>query len=269
LTGWHADPLVVAGAAVAVMLYARGFVRLRRRGRDDLASPGRAALFAAGLAAVVLPLVSPLDTLGDRSLLSAHMLEHVLVGDVGPALLVLSVRGPLLAFTVPVAVVRIARRRLHRVLARLTRAAVAAALWAAALGSWHVPAVYDAALTRPWLHALEHACFLCAGLLVWMVLIDPAGTGRRSLGTRAALAGSVFLLGQLLCGVLFLSPSPLYAAYAAPVARPFGLAPLHDQQYAGLVMMAEQLLTLGTFVALLGLSALRFTLPPRAEIQAS
>jgi len=172
VTAWNADPLVVAGAAVAGMLYARGFVRLRRRGRPDLASPGRAALFAAGLAAVVLPLVSPLDALGDRSLLSAHMLEHVLVGDAGPALLVLAVRGPL-------------------------------------------------------------------------------------------------LLGQLLCGVLFLSPSPLYAAYTAPVPRPLGLVPLHDQQYAGLVMMAEQLLTLGTFVALLGLSALRFTLPPRAEIRAS
>jgi hypothetical protein len=59
----------------------------------------------------------------------------------------------------------------------------------------------------------------------------------------------VFLAGQALCEVLLFSPVPLYSAYAHPS--------LTDQQDAGLVMGAEQFLTLGVCVALLGASLLR------------
>jgi cytochrome c oxidase assembly factor CtaG len=44
---------------------------------------------------------------------------------------------------------------------------------------------------------------------------------------------------------------PLYASYADQSERLLGLSPLQDQRLAGIVMMAEQLLTLGTFVAVL------------------
>jgi cytochrome c oxidase assembly factor CtaG len=268
---WDPEPLVLAGAAVAAVLFGRAFVRLRRRGRADHASWARAVLFACGLAVVAVPLVSPLDAAGDGYLLSAHMLEHVLIGDAGPALLVLAVRGPLLAFAVPAGVARYATRRrwLRGLLRRLRQPALALTVWAAAIAVWHVPAAYDAALTRPWLHTLEHATFFAAGLLVWVVLIDPSRSGHLPVGVRAALAGGVFMLGQLLCAVLLLSPSPLYPAYAHAGVRLFGLSPLSDQQYAGLVMMAEQLLTLGTCVALLGASLLRQPTPARAGIPAS
>jgi cytochrome c oxidase assembly factor CtaG len=133
------------------------------------------------------------------------------------------------------------------------------------MAAWHVTAAYDAALARPWLHDLEHATFLGVGLLVWVVLLDPARTGRVSVAARASLAGAVFLLGQLLCGVLLLTP-PLYAAYVRPGMRLWGLSPVVDQQYAALVMMAEQLLVLGTFVLLLGASLMRTA---RAETRAS
>jgi putative membrane protein len=247
---------LAASAAIAAMLYARGFVRLRRRGRRDHASPGRALLFAAGLCLTLVPLVSPLDEAADRSLLSAHMLEHVLIGDVAPALLVLSLRGPLLAFVVPAELIRLSTRRLRRPLATLGRLATAAAAWAASMAAWHVPAAYDAALSRPWLHGFEHATFLGAGLLVWVVLLDPSGRGTASAAGRASLAGAVFLLGQFLCGVLLVSP-PLYPAYAQGAHRLLGLSPIVDQQYAGLVMMSEQLLVLGAFLVLLGRSVLR------------
>ena len=123
---------------------------------------------------------------------------------------------------------------------------MAVGVWILAIGGWHVPAAYDAALAHPWLHDLEHASFVFAGLLVWWQLVDPARRGRLSVGGRAALAGVIFLAGQLLCNVLLFSPAPLYAAYARE-----GLA---DQQYAALVMGAEQFVTLGACVTLLGLS---------------
>lgn len=101
LSQWSLEPTVLALAAIAAGLFLHGFVRLRRRGRRDHASLARLAIFAAGLGLMVLPLVSPLDAVGDHYLLSAHMLQHVLIGDAGPALILLSLRGPLLFFVLP------------------------------------------------------------------------------------------------------------------------------------------------------------------------
>jgi cytochrome c oxidase assembly factor CtaG len=260
--GWDPAPFVLGGAAVAACLFVRGLVRLRRRGRTDCAGAGRALLFAAGLALVVLPLVSPLDGAADHRSLSAHMLQHVLIGDAGPALLLLAVRRPLLAFVLPVAAVRFVARhgRLQGVLGELGRPAVAFGVWALAIAGWHVPAAYDAALSHPLLHDLEHATFVLGGLLVWWQLVDPARRARLSVAGRAALAGLVFLAGQVLCSVLLFARAPFYTAYAHPT--------LADQQGAGLVMGAEQFLTLGAVVAVLGLSLIRGTSdrPRRAPI---
>jgi cytochrome c oxidase assembly factor CtaG len=258
-SAWDPAPLVVAGAAVAGLRFAYAFRRLRRRGRFDHAGWDRALLFAAGLALVTLPLVSPLDAAGDDYLLSAHMLQHVLLGDAGPALILAAVRGPLLAFMLPPAIVRFVFRNgpIRALLGWLSRPLPALAVWGVALGVWHVPRLYDGALRHPWAHDLEHASFLAAGIVVWMQLIDPARTGRLTVGKRIAFAGAVFLLGQVLSDLLFLSSTPLYPAYADRSVRLFGLSPLSDQQYAGLVMMAEQIVTLGSCVLILGASALR------------
>jgi cytochrome c oxidase assembly factor CtaG len=258
-SAWDPAPLVLAGAAASALLFGRGWVRLRRRGRPDLASGSRLALFAAGLALATLALVSPLDAAGDTESLSAHMLQHLVIGDAGPALLVLAVRGPLLAFVVPAAVLRAmaGRRGLRAAFGALGRPTVAVGAWIVAMALWHVPAAYDAALRHPLLHDAEHLTFAAAGLLVWWQLVDPARHGRLSVAGRAAVAGVVFGAGQVLCMVLLLSPAPLYAAYADAPRRLFGLSALADQQYAGLVMTGEQFLTLGTCVALLGASLLR------------
>ena len=229
---WAPSPLVLGAAAFASWRFAHGFLRLRRRGRRDHAGWDRAVLFAAGTALATLPLVSPLDAVADRRL-SAHMLQHVLVGDAAPALLLVSLRGPLLAFVLPVA--------LSRVFALVERLPPWAALtaWALAIGAWHVPAAYDGALADGTLHDLEHASFLLAGLLVWAQLVDPARRRRLSAAQRLAFAGGLFALGQLLSDVLFLS-GPLYPAYGSAA----------DQQLAGLVMMVEQTLALGVLAAL-------------------
>ena len=88
------QPLVLAGAALALGLYLRAWLRLRRRGRDDHASIGRLVLFTSGVSLAVLALVSPVDPIGEQYLLSVHMLQHVLLGDAAPALILLGLRGP-------------------------------------------------------------------------------------------------------------------------------------------------------------------------------
>src|SRR5437763_17193834 len=100
-TAWDPAPLVLGAAALALWRFWHGFLRLRRRGRHDHAGWDRAFLFTAGLALATLPLVSPLDAEADR-LLSVHMLQHLLVGDAAPALLVVARRAPRLASALPV-----------------------------------------------------------------------------------------------------------------------------------------------------------------------
>src|SRR5262249_12347589 len=87
------DALPLVLGAVAAALYAQAYVRLRRRTGAAHARPVLAALFAAGLLLSVLALVSPLDAIGEDQLLSAHMLQHLLLGDLGPLLIVLGLVG--------------------------------------------------------------------------------------------------------------------------------------------------------------------------------
>ena len=248
-----AEPWVLLAAAVGAGFFLRGFVRLRRRGRSDHATWARLVLFGLGLALMVLPLVSPLDVVGDHFLLSAHRLQHVLIGDAAPALLLLAVRGPLLFFVVPTAVLRVFARAgsLRSAAGWLQLPQVALAIWALVYGFWHIPTVYDYATRNQAVHDLEHASFLVAGLLVWSLLIDPARHGRLARGQRLRVADLLFLMGTVISDVLIFSFTPLYPAYARQAERVFALTPVRDQQLAGLVMTVDQLLTLGTCVAIL------------------
>jgi cytochrome c oxidase assembly factor CtaG len=239
----------VIAAAVAALLFAQAVVRLRRRGRPDLAGWDRIALFAAGLGVTLFALIGPLDNLADEKLLSAHMAQHVLIGDLGPALTVTALRGPLLVFFLPAAILApIARNtRVRAVLGTLLKPRVAFSLWAVNLAVWHVPYLYDLALAHQNLHNFEHVCWVFCGILVWTLLVDPGSHRRLTVGGRVALAASMFAAGMILSDVLIFTFTPLYPFYHGA----YGISALLDQQLAGIVMTVEQLLTLGICVALL------------------
>lgn len=239
----------VIAAAVAALLFLQAVVRLRRRGRADRAGWDRVALFAVGLGLTLFALVGPLDRVADEKLLSAHMAQHVLIGDLGPALMVTALRGPLLVFFLPAPILAPLARspRVRGVLGALLRPPIAFGLWAANLAIWHIPALYDLALRHEWVHNFEHACWMFSGILVWTLLVDPGSHRRLSVGGRVALAAAMFATGQVLTDVLVFSFTSFYPAYHGA----YGISTVTDQQLAGIVMMVEQLLTLGTCVALL------------------
>jgi putative membrane protein len=245
---WSAPPAVLVPAALVAALFAQGWLRLRRRNRGDLADWRRAALFATGLLVVLAGLVSPIHTLGENHLLWVHMVQHVMIGDLGIGLMIVALRGPLLVFMLPPRVLGpIARDRdVRAVLAFLLRPRVAFALWALNLAVWHVPRFYIDAILHPWLHDVEHACWMLAGTLVWILLIDPGSHRRLSTAGRVALAVAMFAAGQALTDVLVFSFHPYYPLYRGA----YGFSALGDQKLAGLVMMAEQLVVLGTLVFL-------------------
>jgi putative copper resistance protein D len=239
----------VLAAAVAALLFLQAVLRLRRRGRADLAGWDRVALFAAGLGVTLFALVGPLDRIADEKLLTAHMAQHVLIGDLGPALMITALRGPLLVFFLPAPILApLARNtRVRAVLGTLLRPRVAFTLWALNLAIWHVPYIYDAALAHQNLHNFEHVYWMFCGILVWTLLVDPGSHRRLTVGGRVALAASMFAAGMILSDVLVFTFTPLYSFYQGA----YGISALLDQQLAGIVMTVEQLLTLGICVALL------------------
>lgn len=252
-SSWTLAAGPIAAALVALALFTQAFLRLRRRGREDHAPWSRAILFAAGVGISILPLVSPIDVLSDRYLLSVHMCEHLMLGDAGPALMVCAVRGPLAVFLIPGYLLGPLARTawVRRVVGFLLRPRVTLAVWVTAMACWHIPAAYDYTLTHQSVHDLEHLTFAIAGVLVWTQLIDPMRHNRLSVPQRLLFALSVFVFGQLLGDVLIFTFHPLYASYANQSVRVMGLSPLLDQRLAGFAMMLEQAVTLGTCSLLL------------------
>jgi len=238
LTAAFAAPLVVSAAAVAS--YGAGFRRLRSRGRSRV-SDRQALLFALGIAIGLVAVSPPFDSAADDRL-SMHMLQHLLLGDVTPLLLVAAIRGPMSVFALPRALVRALghSRRVRAVLHTVLVPRNTLVLWAAVVAGWHVPAAYDFALAHESVHTLEHVSFAVAGLLVWVQILAPFGRPRLSAGGRALFAGAVLGLGMVASEVLLVTGS-LYPHY--------GLAA--DQHRAALLMMGEQITTLGTAAALL------------------
>lgn len=250
-TTWTLDPSAIAVAALAASLYAQGFLRLRRRTGREHATAGHAVLFGAGLAASLLALVSPVDAIGEDQLLSVHMLQHLLLGDLGPLLIVLGLRGPLAFFFLPPGLLRpLARSPLRRLASFLLQPRVSFAIWAVAIVGWHVPGAYDAALAHPLVHVTEHMCFVLGGMLAWTQIVDPARRGRLGPGGRALFAFAMLIVSGLLAETL-VAVGPLYPWYVHVVRRPFGWTAGQDQSHAALLMMAEQFATLGTAIAFL------------------
>lgn len=215
----HAETVVlVPGLALA---YALGV-------RRHPAAGWRVAAFAAGLALVLVAFVSPLESLALRYLLTAHLLQNVVLAEWAPALFVLGVPPALAA--------AVGRRRWARA---LTHPLVALPLWLGTYFVWHVPVIYDYALRQAGslLH-VEHVCYLAAGLLVWWPVLQ-ARPRRLAAGTKAAYLFGAFVLASPLGLLLALLPNAVYRFYEhAP--RVWGLSPLGDQQLAGITMAVEQ-----------------------------
>ena len=197
------------------------------------ASTPRRIAFVASQILLLAAFATPLHTIAVRYLLSAHLLQNVVVAEWAPALAVLGI-SPALA----------RRVRAHPL--------VTLPLWLGTYFFWHVPTIYDAALRHPHslLH-LEHATYFVAGGLLWWPVVH----GRRSDGAKALYLFAAFVLASPLGLLLALIPHPLYDFYAHAPSRLWGLSRLTDQQIAGVTMAVEQALV---FFAVFAIYLARF-----------
>lgn len=239
-----APPL--AACIVYLVLYGRRAATLARE-RRPVAS-WRIASFAGGVLLMTIVQLGPLDDLGD-SVLAAHMVQHLVIGDIASLFIVLGLTGPVLQ--------PLLHMRPTRPLRVLASPIAALLLWAANLYLWHVPFFYQAAIEHDLVHALEHACMLWFGVLLWLALIGPLPKPRWFTGWGALVyVIAVRFTGAVLANVLIWSQHVFYPVYRATDAAR-GLNALSDQNLAGGVMMVEEsLLT----VVLLGWLFFRFAM---------
>jgi cytochrome c oxidase assembly factor CtaG len=238
------EPSVLVGVLALALIYLRGWRRARATAARHRPGFGRLALFFAGLAAILAALVSPIDGLGD-DLLVMHMLQHILLLDIAPILMILGLSKVLL---------RPLTRRLQTVEHRagvLAHPAFAVLAYAGFMWLWHVPAMYDLALNHSGVHAFEHVCFAAAGALYWWHVLSPI-RGRMRLGGLGPIMYMVStkLLVGFLGIVLAFAPHSIFPFYQHQ-PRYWGLSAGTDQSMAGLEMALEQSIVMGIALAVL------------------
>jgi putative membrane protein len=200
---WNLDPVLLVG--LALMAAALCWPSLRRR----LSAPQRRSLWTA-CALTLLLYVSPLCALSS-AFFTVRVAHHM-------ALVLLM--APLLAFGLSPWL-----RRLPAPLATGT-AVAAVVFWA-----WHAPAPYAAALSSDAVYAAMQLSLLASATAFWLAV--------RRAGAAAAIAAilaSTVLMG-LLGALITFATRPLYEPHLASTLA-WGIAPLADQQLAGIVMWA-------------------------------
>lgn len=218
-----------------LLLYQRRWRKLRGEGRP--VAGWRTAAFVTGVLMVTVVQLPPLDGLAD-SVLVAHMLQHIVLGDIASLLIVFGLTGTVLA--------PLLRTRASRAVRRVSHPLIALVLWASNLYAWHLPLFYQLAIQHDLVHALEHACLLWFGTLLWLSIIGPLPKPRWfNDGWLLSHVAGVRILGAVLANVFIWGQTVFYPVYEATDAS-HGLRPLVDQSLAGGVMMVEQgLLTTG------------------------
>jgi len=218
-TAWRWNSTLLLFCALAFAGY---FLAFRRRGRP--------AYFGAALVIFLFALISPVSSLAEGYLFSAHMVQHILLVLIVPALLLLSLPR---SFSLP-----------HS-LAALTHPLIG---WIAGVGAmwlWHAPALCNAATTLRTVSAIQTISLLLMGSVFWWQVLAPREQQRLS-----PPAGIVYLFTactacSVLGIILTFAPISICPIYQHPVDRlgmlstirgDWGLTSDRDQQIGGLLM---------------------------------
>lgn len=235
-TGWDWEPSIVVGCAALAIGY---WAIARNHGRKHGLS--RTSYWLAGVVLLLLDLVSPIDTLGDQYLFSAHIVQHFLLALIIPPLLLLGTPR----WFAEAALQKPALRKLERVVGQPP---VSWLLGVGTMLAWHIPALFNAALANDGLHIFQHLSFLVTGTTFWWPIIGPLEDRHLPAFGAVSYLFSACVCCSLLGAFLTFGPTGLYPAYLNPPEHLWGLDPKSDRQLGGLLMWVP-----GCFVYLSGI----------------
>ncbi len=228
-TSWSFAPEVVVPLLLVLGVYVRGLIAQSGRPHIDRVAPWQVACFAAGWLVLAIALVSPLCRLA-ATLVSAHMVQHVILVAVAPLLLVLGRPMQTIAGGAEHRLVQTARARFT-----LPTTLMACGFYGAAIWFWHTPLLYQAALLSKAAHLVMYAVLIGAGLMFWCSLLPSTWQEQHGRGGAILSALVTIIHTGLLGALLSFAPTPWYPLLA-PQAPAWGLTALEDQQLAGLIM---------------------------------
>jgi putative membrane protein len=231
-SAWALDPGIVIPLILSAVLYLRGIRRSKIR------VPHEIIAYALGWLALIIALLSPMHPLGE-ALFSVHMAQHEILMLIAAPLLVVGRPIVPYLFALPMRwrqrLGTIGKTSLVSGIWRcLTTPNLAWALHGSVLWLWHIPAFYERTLSSDSIHIAQHASFLFSALLFWWAIIH-GRHGRMGYGASVVYLFTTAIHTSILGALLTVAPSLWYPIYAARTA-PWGLAPLEDQQLAGLIM---------------------------------
>ena len=228
---WQLEPVLLGGLLAMTVAYYLAVGPLRSRLASGTPYPtASAALFGVALVLLFVNEGSPLHDLAERYLLSAHMLQHMLLS---------YLIAPLLLLATPPWLLRAAL--LNRALGRTARFALSPVVtffaFTLVVGIYHVPTIYNASLFNTSLHHAIHFVILTVSLMLWWPILSPlAELPRPAFPARMAYLFLLPIAQIPVFAATIFSESPLYAAYANMPTRAFGLEVIADQRLAGLIM---------------------------------
>lgn len=226
---WELHVSTIVGLAVLAILYL-GAVAARRRwaGVEAKLHPGRVLSFFAGLMVAFFALNGPIHDLSDYYLFSVHMVQHLMLTQLMPPLLLMGLPEwmvrPLLE---PPWVRRLARA--------LGRPAVGFAIYTVSFCGWHLQPAYDLMMRNHGVHIVTHLQFMVTAMMMWWPLLSPLPEYRISHGLQMLY---LFLIGipmMFVAAMITLADSLLYPWYSGS-PRVAGLSPLDDQKLGGVIM---------------------------------
>ena len=243
LLPWEVSPTVLVTVAVVIALYVRGV----RRSRP--ATPvGRRIAFGAGLFLIYAALQTSWDYYASH-MFFVHRMQHLVLHDIAPALLMGAAPGAALARGLPEAV----RRRLpvlKGVLRPLTRVLVdpwtASAFYIASLLLWLWPSVHFDVMLSDWLYRTMNWSVVLCDLPFWWIVLDPRPwpLARVKSGWRILMLAVVMLPMMIVGACLSLVQRDVYTVYAV-CGRFLPISPVTDQQLGGLIIWIAGAFTIG------------------------
>ena len=259
LDDWSLPVWLTSTIILTAVLYVRGWFALRATRREQF-SGWRLASFLSGLACLWLSIGSPLDAFADI-LLSAHMVEHLILMSLVPPLILVGLpvvpllrglprlvrkylAGPMIRFT-----------PLRLLVHGLTKPVVAWLAMNLSFLLWHIPAAYDFALEHEGWHDIEHMCFLFGSTLFWWCVLRPWPAATRSHSWTILLyLVSADAVNSILSAFLAFCGRTVYPFYVNH-PNPFQIAPLPDQVLGAVIMWV-----LGSLAFLIPAAAITFAM---------
>ena len=240
---WTFPPIVLLALAAYLVVYGARWRRSRAAGRRAGRRAGwRAASWGGGVLLLAVALVSPVDRLGEQ-MASWHMVQHLLIADLAPILLILGLTKWIL---------RPATRRIHRIeraAGPFGHPAFGVVAYVAAMWLWHVPALYDAALAHTGGPRARAPTFFAAGSLYWWHLLSPIRSRLRMPRPRAGRLHGLHEAARRLPRHRARVLQHRLSTSTPGRATAWGLTPLEDQNVAGLFMALEQSIVMGIALA--------------------